>query len=385
VNKANDVNTRPTSRSALEQALLDKIQGLVSEIGWQAEVSSQGPSKGKGIWVPDAKVLLRTREGSKAELWVEVKTEARPGAFETWAEQRRPDRSDRVAVPVLAAPTVSDRLAGVCRRAGWSWYDLAGNCRIHVPGLLHIERRGNPPVRTVRRPGANLSTPAAARVIRALLTPAHAESAWSHRYLLEQTYWHEIPKDRPVSIGLINKVVRYLRDEGFIEDAKDGGVRLRDPKGLLDAWNQAYRFDRHERRSYFTLQKGTQLEESLCETNAGGMAAYAAFSAAERQAPHVRQAKTWVYVAARYLDALVHHTEAKAVESGDNLVLLIPDDPGVFLSFDADTFVGEKRLHSTDPVQTYVDLLHCGGRGEEAAQALLDQKLLPPWKKAGLA
>jgi hypothetical protein len=34
-------------------------------------------------------------------------------------------------------------------------------------------------------------------------------------------------------------------------------------------------------------------------------------------------------------------------------------------------------MASTNPVQTYVDLLHAGGRGEEAAEALLDQRLKP--------
>jgi len=36
-------------------------------------------------------------------------------------------------------------------------------------------------------------------------------------------------------------------------------------------------------------------------------------------------------------------------------------------------------------VQTYLDLMHLGGRGEEAAQAVLEQSLLPAWKAAGIA
>ena len=110
------------------------------------------------------------------------------------------------------------------------------------------------------------------------------------------------------------------------------------------------------------------------------MAAYAAFSAAERQAPHVRQAKTWLYVAEEFLDALGRHAQAKDVDSGENLVVLVPDDSGVFATFEAESDVGERRLGCTDPVQTYVDLMRCGGRGEEAAQAVLEQKILPAWK-----
>jgi hypothetical protein len=33
-------------------------------------------------------------------------------------------------------------------------------------------------------------------------------------------------------------------------------------------------------------------------------------------------------------------------------------------------------------VQTYVDLAHAGGRGEEAAEAILNQRLKPAWSAA---
>ena len=37
-----------------------------------------------------------------------------------------------------------------------------------------------------------------------------------------------------------------------------------------------------------------------------------------------------------------------------------------------------------NPVQTYLDLFHCGGRGEEAAEALLEQNLKRAWKTRDL-
>jgi hypothetical protein len=65
-----------------------------------------------------------------------------------------------------------------------------------------------------------------------------------------------------VSIGLVNKVVRHLHDEAFIENLPDGGFKLRAPLELLTAWREAYRFDRHQRRSYFTLLQGRRLHRS---------------------------------------------------------------------------------------------------------------------------
>jgi hypothetical protein len=181
---------------------------------------------------------------------------------------------------------------------------------------------------------------------------------------------------------LVNKVVRYLRDEAFVEVYPDGGFRLRDPQKLLTAWRDAYRFDRHERRNYFSLLQARQLRDALArlDSDAGGFAAYAAFSAAEFQAPHVRQPKTWLYIGGEYVDRFEELSEAKLVDSGENIIVMIPDDSGVFYLADAGT-VGDRRMASTNPVQTYVDLAHCGARGEEAAEALLEQNLKPKWNQ----
>jgi hypothetical protein len=370
------------SGSGLQLSLLKKLEEILREVGWPGGtcVGRAKPDTSDGAY---ALVALGSEKGQRAELRVHVKKNLHPGGFPAWAESKRP--VSKLAVPVLALPFVSPRLADLCQQAGWSWYDLAGNCRIAIPGRMHIERSGISAVRRPPRPGANLGTTAAARVLRTLLSPAHAGQVWTQRGLQTETCCPKIGSKDPVSLGLVNKVIRHLRDEGFVEEIT-GGVRVRDPSGLLTAWSKAYRFNRHERHSYFTLLKGAELREALYLVGgeAGGMAVYAAFSAAERQAPNVRQPKTWLYVLAELLDALIQHTGAKEVDSGENMVVLIPDDPGVFLSFEADSHGGERILGCTDPVQTYVDLIHCGGRGEEAAQALLDQKIRPAWKSAGL-
>jgi hypothetical protein len=383
VNTANSVNKAAFSNRELERALADELHVLLSDIPWLKALEGPSVPPGDG----DAIVQVGTGPGGKAVLHVHFKTEMRPGAFSTWAERHETPRSAAPSVRVLGVPFVSARLAELCRRAGWSWFDLAGNCWLDVPGLLRIERTGHPPVHRASPPAANLGTPAAARVLRVILSPAHAGHTWTQRAVQEQTCWRDIDEAQPVSLGLVNKVVRRLRDEGFVEEAEKPGFRVRDPIGLLAAWREAYRFDSHERRGYFTLLKGERLRQALhrADLESGGFIVYAAFSAAERQAPHVRQPRIWLYVAPRFLEAFVRHTEAKEVESGENLVVLLPDDPGVFLSFDADSSVGDQQLGCTDPVQTYLDLLHCGGRGEEAANAVFEQRLLPSWKAVGLA
>jgi hypothetical protein len=94
----------------------------------------------------------------------------------------------------------------------------------------------------------------------------------------------------------------------------------------------------------------------------------------------VRQPKTWLYVAQEELAKLQSLAEAKPVDSGENLVVLLPEDDGVFYLGES---VGEGRMRATCAVQTYVDLWHSGGRGQEAAEALMNQRLIPAWKAAG--
>jgi len=239
-----------------------------------------------------------------------------------------------------------------------------------------FQRAGKAPVHKSPRPTANLSTPEAGRVVRALLLPDNAGMRWTQREMQNHC--------RPnVSLGLVNKVVRHLRDEAFIEESDDG-FHLRDPLKLLLAWRDVYRFDRHERRGYFTLLQGKKLREALYRFGLHApLATYASFSAAEFQAPHVRQPKTWLYVRQQELAKFEELAEAKPVDSGENLVVLIPDDEGVFYPGDGG-ILGDNRLACTNAVQTYVDLWHSGGRGQEAADAVLEQRLKPEWKAKGL-
>ena len=378
VNTRHIMNMKALSGAALERALAAKLEELLRGVDWLRgwQVEHVGGASDAGF---DLLATVPLPGGGKAALCVECKGELRPSVFRTLADRTfSPVGRPKVVVPVLALPCVSPRVAELCAEHGWSWFDLAGNHRLDVPGLLYLQRTGNESVHVRPRPTANLSTREAGRVIRALLLQDHAGMRWTQREMQN----HCQPN---VSLGLVNKVVRHLRDEAFVEGTEDGGFRLRDPVKLLFAWRDAYRFERHERRGYFTLLQGKKLRDALARLDAetGGHAAYASFSAADFQAPHVRQPKTWLYVRENEVSKFEELVEAKRVDSGENLVALIPDDDGVFYLGDGGS-VGDNRMACTNAVQSYVDLYHCGGRGEEAAEALLSQRLKPEWKLRGL-
>ena len=371
------VNT-PRRAAAVEKALAAKLKELLGTVpgisDWTVDTN---PAPFNRAF--DLLARGKSPHGPIIELWVDCRSDPRPSRFPYVAIEREFEKESTkvVRASVFAALYISPRMAEICEDHGWSWFDLAGNCKITVPTFLHIERHGNKPAHQPHRPLANLGTPETGRVIRVLLAPENAGFRWTQRRMQVEC----LPN---VSLGLVNKVVRHLSDEAFIEEYDDGGFKLRDPLRLLFAWREAYRFDRHQRRGYFTLLKGNELRNALARLSAQtSFAVYAAFSAADFQAPHVRQPKTWLYVRESEVPKFARLAGAKPVESGENVIVLIPDDEGVF-SFPDGGRSGESRMRCTNAVQTYVDLYHAGGRGEEAAEALLEQRLKPQWKDKGL-
>jgi len=376
VNSTLSVNTHSFVGAQLEKALAEQLEKLLREIPWLQDVKVvRNPAEYDRAF--DLLAFFRLPRGPEIELWVDVQAEPRPSRFPYVAIHREfdQDTTKRVRVGLFAAPHISPRMAEVCESRGWSWFDLAGNCRISIPEWLHLHHTGNPPVHSRPKPKANLGTSEASRIVRVLLTPFYVGHSWTQRSM-------QMHCEPGISLGLVNKVVKYLHEESFIELIDGGGFRLSDPVKLLFAWRDAYRFDQHQRQGYFTLLQGNKLRAALGKLGllSGGLAAYAAFSAADFQAPNVRQSKTWLYISSQELDHFKEIIEAKPVDSGENMVVLVPADDGVF--FHKET--GGDQLPSTNPVQTYVDLWHCGGRGQEAAEAVLEQCLKPKWKTIGL-
>ena len=378
MNMVDIVNRDKMKGAALEEALAAKLREILESVSWLKgwKVEGTGKEAEKGF---DIIATIPKPAGGKARLYIECKSEMRPSLFRMTAEKRLPEsqRSGNF-IPVLALPSISARVSELCSEHGWGWYDLAGNYSLDVPGILHLEHTGNEPVHKRIRPVANLSTAEAARVMRVILDVGNVQVNWTQRRLQSEC----MPS---VSLGLVNKVARHLIQEAYVEENPQGGFRLRDPMKLLFAWRDAYRFDLHERRSYFTLLKGKELGDALAglADRSAPSAAYAAFSAADFQAPHVRQSKTWLYVRRKLIPEFEKRLEAKQVDSGENIVVLVPGDDGVFYPSDPLT-VGKNRLQATSLVQTFVDLSHCGERGGEAAEALLDQRLKSVWVALGI-
>ena len=66
--------------------------------------------------------------------------------------------------------------------------------------------------------------------------------------------------------------------------------------------------------------------------------------------------------------------EFKEVGSGANVTLLAPYDEGVYYGV-----LTQEGSRIVSPVQLYLDLIGFKGRGEEAANAILEEVIKPLW------
>lgn len=383
VNKGLKVNIDNLPHREVERIFIERLRVILAEVFPKVEMdvrSLSGPDQGV-----DFIASVQVPNGPQLELLVEYKTHPRPSLV--------PESPRRVEMPavsitrdfnadhtirhiqawVFAAPFVSPRLAEVCWDRGWGWFDLAGNCRIGVPGLLYLDRKGHAPVHSASRPDVNLGTPEASRILRVLLKSEPEARRWKSQRDLQQA------TEPGVSLGLVNKIVAHLRSEGYLASDEAEGLRVIDPEKLLFAWRDAYRFDRIPRLDLFTLLKAPEIEKIIREVNLDNSPnlAWAAFSAAERQAPMVRQSKYWLMAAGESPESLREMLQAKPVDTGANLTLLTAPDRGYLADADHESGLAA----CTSPLQTYLDTWHAGGRGQEAAEAILDQKLRPKWKQ----
>jgi len=262
-----------------------------------------------------------------------------------------------LAIPIIAVPFMGEVGKQLCRSASVSWIDLAGNANLRGSGLrIRIEGRPNPR-RKPGRPG-NVFAPKSARVTRRLLL--EPSRVFRQRELAQETGLGE---------GFVSRIVRQLEAEGFLS-REEGALHVRQPGLLLDAWREAYAFDRHHIvRGHVPTRSPQALLGMLAE------------SLRESSIPHAATglASAWLHarfagfrVVTVYVDQLppLESMHFRQEERGANVWLILPDDRGVF-----DGAIEIDGIRCASSVQTYLDLLAMPERAQEAAEELRHKQL----------
>jgi hypothetical protein len=263
---------------------------------------------------------------------------------------------------VFMAPYISPQTAAICEKAGVGYADSAGNCRL-VFGQVYIERHGWPNPSIERRELRSLFTPKAARVLSVL--SGVPRRSWKVL---------DLAKEARVSLGQASNVKKLLEDREWLERSSKG-LRLSHPGEMLAAWVSAYSFGRNRIRDYYSHKQPAEIEARLNDIGRemGISCALTGASAAARLALVARPQGVMAYVESR-VEELARRLELKEVASGGNVSLVEPSDKGVF--------IGSREIEGqriVSPVQLYLDLKSMKGRGEEAAEAILERIIKPTW------
>ncbi len=312
----------------------------------------------------DCVVTLSTRpDNRRVDLYVETKAQVSPQTALAVFQRLKWVPPDGLLL--LCAPYISPRVAELCQEHKVNYLDGVGNCRVVSPGLF-IQMSGRPNRRAPVHAAADPFSKKSSRIVRTILT--HPGRAWQVQ---------QLAKAAGVSLGLASKVKKALVEEAYLEE-RDRLLYLRDPESLLQGWAAQYR-PHVTRLQLFAMSRPPETEGRLadwCRAN-GVVYALTQLSAAWRYSPMVRYDKTVAYVDRKVatdssLTDLLGRIDAKEVGTGVNCSLWLTDDPAVFA--DAREIGGVKVV---SPLQLYLDLRLLAGRGEDAAQEVLEGELRP--------
>jgi hypothetical protein len=268
-------------------------------------------------------------------------------------------------LPVVAVPYMGDVGKKLCAAAGVSWFDLSGNAHIVAP-RLRILIDGKPNLFIRRGRPSTAFAPKSSRVARRLLLDP--KKAWRQQDLARATHLDD---------GFTSRIVQRLEHDRLLERGSDGLLRVRDADRLLDAWGEAYDFEKHTvLRGHVTARDGEELLakaadvlEARVHYAATGLAAaylYTQFAAFRLASFYIEERPP-----ASLLKDLGFREEAR----GANVWLVVPNDEGVFDG--AETI--SKAAQCVHPVQAYVDLKRHPERSQEAAAELRSRLL--KWTK----
>lgn len=272
----------------------------------------------------------------------------------------------RGTIPVVTVPFMGEVGKTLCAEAGISWFDLSGNANIVGPGLrIIIEGKAN---RFTRRGRPSTAfAPRSARIARRLLL----DPKRSFRQ-------HELAGLTGLDDGFTSRIVHRLEEDGLLDRAEDGAVRVRDPDLLLDAWAEAYRFDKHTMvRGHVTTRSSEELLARLPRALAKGRIGCAAtgLAAAWLYTRFAGFRLVTLFVEKRPPDALLRQAGFREEPKGANVWLVVPNDAGVFDGVEA-----KDGIACVPPVQAYVDLLRHPERAREAAAELRTRLLR--WRRS---
>lgn len=308
-------------------------------------------------------VLSTLISGKPAKFIIEVKSQGEPRLVRmAIAQLKEYLKSFKDSYGILVAPYLSDTSRQICKEARIGCIDLAGNAFLSFKNVF-IDRSGRPNPFTVIRLSKSVFSPKSSRILRVLLSEP------SKRWYVEN-----LSKEAGISIGLTSRVKQALLSEEWIKE-ENKSFRLAKPQEVLNQWVNNYSYEKNQGFLFYSGLSEDQLEAAIkkeCEKRKYRYG-LALFSGARKVAPFVRFMRFFSYIDGN-IEEIAKALQLKKVETGANVTLLQPYDEGVFSGLQ-----DINGISVVSDIQLYLDLKNFKGRGEEAAQAIFEQRIKTKW------
>ncbi len=310
------------------------------------------------------------------DLIVKVLVSGKPATFIVEVKSKGEPQTTRVAVAqiqsflqaypgsygIFIAPYLSDASRQICKEAGIGCMDLAGNAFLTFRNIF-IDRSGRPNPFAVTRISKSVFSPKSSRILRVLLSD-----------ILKKWYVEDMSKEAGISIGLVSRVKQALLEKEWIKE-ENRRFYLVKPEEVLNEWVKNYSYTKNQSSSFYSGLSGDRLEKAIkmeCDKRRWQYG-LTLFSGARKVAPFVKFLRFFAYIDGD-IEVIANALQLKKVETGPNVTLLQPYDEGVFYGIQ-----DMNGVNIVSDIQLYLDLKSYRGRGEEAAQAILEQRLRPKW------
>lgn len=308
-------------------------------------------------------VISALVSGKPAKFVFELKTQAEPRFVRMAAAQIKSYLQNiENTYGILIAPYLSENSRQLCKEAGIGCVDLAGNAFLSFRNIF-IDKSGIPNPFSVARVSKSIFFPKSSRILRVLLSDP------SRRWNVEK-----ISQESGISIGLASRVKKALLAEEWIRE-ENRIFYLVKPDEALDQWSENYSYEKNRLFFFYSGLTQEQIDAGIKKECNRRNYRYglALFSGARKIAPFVRFLRFFSYIDGNIED-IADALKLKKVESGANVALLQPYDDGVFYGLQ-----DINCIKVVSDIQLYLDLKSYKGRGEEAAQAIFEQRIKPKW------
>lgn len=344
-----------------EQQLLiiakEEIYKLFRSIPAVKDVIIRNGFEGRGL-VSDFTIEIFT-EYKKVELFADIKSRGEKRFIIEYAGRVKSFIDNSRCM--IIAPYISPDSAELLKENGINYMDLSGNCYV-AADMIYISVEGKSNQYIPKRSNKNIfarSSLKSAIVLKTLLNEPYRE--WQVQELAEMT---------GTSLGMISNIKTYLIENNWAEKV-NGRFRLKNIQDMLWEWARVCNLKADQTEEYYSLDRIADFEAelSLWNNNHGTTVTLGSFSAAARYAPAVRYNKTFVYIEMHDKQEFIRDFGLKRVESGGNVT--------ISTIYDQTTTMFAREINNsivTSPVQTILDLLSHSGRGEEAAEAIIQKE-----------